>query len=118
MKKKLICLTSKEDEELSFAEVGKVLNENIRLMKTCQTQEELMKLVKSANKYTLYMIHTRLGLGFPEWTRERTKEFYIRELCEYIANGCVIDEPKRLLPGYQTIGEFMRKGWDEASEPI
>ena len=61
--KKLICITQKEDENLSQAESGKLINENVGMLKECQTPEEITKLLKTANKYMLYLIHMRLGLG-------------------------------------------------------
>lgn len=74
--KKLISLTQTEDKKLSMIDCGKLINENIRMLNECQTQEDMTRLLKTANKYMLYLIHARLGLGFPIWERERTKDFY------------------------------------------
>lgn len=114
--KKLISLTQAENKELSMIDCGKLINENIRMLKECQTQEEMMRLLKTANKYTLYMIHARLGLGFPIWERERTKDFYIGAISEYIVNGCVDTEAEAPLKircfTFINACQFMKETYD------
>ena len=114
--KKLISLTQAENKELSMIDCGKLINENIRMLKECQTQEEMTRLLKTANKYMLYLIHARLGLGFPIWERERTKDFYISAISEYIVNGCVDTEAEAPLKirGFTFINacQFMKEMYD------
>ena len=114
--KKLISLTQTEDKKLSMIDCGKLINENIRMLNECQTQEDMTRLLKTANKYMLYLIHARLGLGFPIWERERTKDFYISAISEYIVNGCVDTEMEAplKLQGFTFINacQFMKETYD------
>ena len=48
--KKLISLTQAENKELSMIDCGKLINENIRMLKECQTQEEMTRLLKTASE--------------------------------------------------------------------
>ena len=112
--KKLICLTRKEDDEMSIAESGKLINENVRMLKGCQTLEEIKKLLKTTNKYMLFLIFSRLGIGSPVLTRERTRDFYIRTISEYIANGCKNPNPIDI-----EVEEFAeRMGWKLAGQCV
>lgn len=118
--KKLICLTRKEEEGMSKAESGKLINENVRMLKGCQTLEEIKKLLKTANKNMLSMIYSRLGIGIAMSAREFTRDFYISRISEYIANGCKdpeLTEVEKIM-GMKPISQIVREAYDRECGPV